>query len=188
MPETARTGKRICEYANLWGQRRRSRQRTELDGVIGITGCSGSATSDASHSDLTNGHKPEHYKGAGERRRKSFSGYPLTTGCGDRIPYLEAPTVVGDSRASSLSLADALCRRPGVIPATASRSNRIAILRFANLHLALPGGREIFDRLGAYSAPRRGYFFFLAATLRFAGAFFFAAVFAFVAFFTILPS
>ena len=32
------------------------------------------------------------------------------------------------------------------------------------------------------------YFFFLAATLRFAGAFFFAAVFAFVAFFTMLPS
>jgi hypothetical protein len=32
-----------------------------------------------------------------------------------------------------------------------------------------------------------GYFFFFAATLRFAGAFFFAAVFAF-AFFTILPS
>jgi hypothetical protein len=37
-------------------------------------------------------------------------------------------------------------------------------------------------------APRQGYFFFLAATLRLAGAFFFAAVFAFVAFFTILPS
>jgi hypothetical protein len=32
------------------------------------------------------------------------------------------------------------------------------------------------------------YFFFLAATLRLAGAFFFAAVFAFVAFFTMLPS
>jgi hypothetical protein len=32
-----------------------------------------------------------------------------------------------------------------------------------------------------------GYFFFFAATLRFAGAFFFAAVFAF-AFFTMLPS
>ena len=38
------------------------------------------------------------------------------------------------------------------------------------------------------TAPRRAYFFFLAATLRFAGAFFFAAVFAFVAFFTMLPS
>ena len=38
------------------------------------------------------------------------------------------------------------------------------------------------------TAPRRGYFFFFAATLRLAGAFFFAAVFAFVAFFTILPS
>jgi hypothetical protein len=39
-----------------------------------------------------------------------------------------------------------------------------------------------------HATPRRGYFFFLAATLRLAGAFFFAAVFAFVAFFTILPS
>jgi hypothetical protein len=36
--------------------------------------------------------------------------------------------------------------------------------------------------------PTRAYFFFLAATLRLAGAFFFAAVFAFVAFFTMLPS
>jgi hypothetical protein len=39
-----------------------------------------------------------------------------------------------------------------------------------------------------HTAPRRDYFFFFAATLRLAGAFFFAAVFAFVAFFTILPS
>ena len=46
--------------------------------------------------------------------------------------------------------------------------------------------REIADLLGA-TAPRRCYFFFFAATLRFAGAFFFAAVFAF-AFFTMLPS
>jgi hypothetical protein len=38
------------------------------------------------------------------------------------------------------------------------------------------------------TAPARSYFFFLAATLRLAGAFFFAAVFAFVAFFTMLPS
>jgi len=30
-------------------------------------------------------------RGAGERWRKSFSGYPLTTGCGSRILYLEAP-------------------------------------------------------------------------------------------------
>jgi hypothetical protein len=37
------------------------------------------------------------------------------------------------------------------------------------------------------TAPSRCYFFFFAATLRFAGAFFFAAVFAF-AFFTMLPS
>jgi hypothetical protein len=38
------------------------------------------------------------------------------------------------------------------------------------------------------TAPMQAYFFFLAATLRLAGAFFFAAVFAFVAFFTMLPS
>jgi hypothetical protein len=38
------------------------------------------------------------------------------------------------------------------------------------------------------TAPRRGYFFFFAATLRLAGAFFFAAVFAFTAFFTMVPS
>jgi hypothetical protein len=37
------------------------------------------------------------------------------------------------------------------------------------------------------TAPRQDYFFFFAATLRFAGAFFFAAVFAF-AFFTMLFS
>jgi hypothetical protein len=37
------------------------------------------------------------------------------------------------------------------------------------------------------TAPRRCYFFFFAAALRFTGAFFFAAVFAF-AFFTMLPS
>jgi hypothetical protein len=37
------------------------------------------------------------------------------------------------------------------------------------------------------TAPRQDYFFFFAATLRFAGAFFFAAVFAF-AFFTMLLS
>jgi hypothetical protein len=50
----------------------------------------------------------------------------------------------------------------------------------------IPRGREVFD--GPRSEPLRGYFFFLAATLRLAGAFFFAAVFAFVAFFTMLPS
>ena len=29
--------------------------------------------------------------GADESWRKSFNGYPLTTGCGDRILYLEPP-------------------------------------------------------------------------------------------------
>jgi hypothetical protein len=40
---------------------------------------------------------------------------------------------------------------------------------------------------GSERCSETRYFFFLAAALRFAGAFFFAAVFAF-AFFTILPS
>jgi hypothetical protein len=63
-------------------------------------------------------------------------------------------------------------------------------LHAVDLHIApLPSGREVFDGLrSVHAAPRRSYFFFLAATLRFAGAFFFAAVFAFVAFFTMLPS
>jgi hypothetical protein len=60
---------------------------------------------------------------------------------------------------------------------------------FAGLHIAtLPGGRLDLRPASEHTAPRRAYFFFLAATLRLAGAFFFAAVFAFVAFFTMLPS
>jgi hypothetical protein len=57
-----------------------------------------------------------------------------------------------------------------------------------NLHIA-PSLVDVKSPAGfGAHAPRRGYFFFLAATLRLAGAFFFAAVFAFVAFFTMLLS
>jgi hypothetical protein len=62
----------------------------------------------------------------------------------------------------------------------------LQICRFAYRDIAEWTGS--LRRASERTAPRRGYFFFLAATLRLAGAFFFAAVFAFVAFFTILPS
>src|SRR5215470_9795066 len=39
---------------------------------------------------------------------------------------------------------------PFVVDPGAALGGRVAILRFANLHPALPGGREVFDRLGAY--------------------------------------
>jgi len=64
---------------------------TERGCVIGIARGPGSVSGDASHDDLTNDHKPEPHKGADERWRKSLNGYPLTTGCGDRTLYLEAP-------------------------------------------------------------------------------------------------
>jgi hypothetical protein len=66
--------------------------------------------------------------------------------------------------------------------ATASQSCALQIcIRHHRVDVKSSTGSELL-------APRRDYFFFLAATLRLAGAFFFAAVFAFVAFFTILPS
>jgi hypothetical protein len=71
---------------------------------------------------------------------------------------------------------------PGAASATASQSCALQIcIRYRRVDVKSPTGSEL-------TAPRRGYFFFFAATLRLAGAFFFAAVFAFVAFFTILPS
>jgi hypothetical protein len=75
------------------------------------------------------------------------------------------------------------------VPLTSIRLREwIAILLRFRLAIApLPVDVKSSAGFGAY-APRRGYFFFLAATLRLAGAFFFAAVFAFVAFFTMLPS
>jgi hypothetical protein len=67
------------------------------------------------------------------------------------------------------------------------------MLHVADWHIATsPSGREVVDGKSSTAsertAPTRAYFFFFAATLRLAGAFFFAAVFAFVAFFTMMPS
>ena len=83
---------------------------------------------------------------------------------------------------SSLSLADALChrprrriRRPHCNPALCKLASEVT--RFNVKSPTVP----------EHTAPRRCYFFFFAATLRFAGAFFFAAVFAF-AFFTMMAS
>src|SRR5258708_19923420 len=71
---------------------------------------------------------------------------------------------------------------PGVASTTASQCRALqSCIRHHRVDVKSPTGSE-------HTAPRRGYFFFFAATLRLAGAFFFAAVFAFVAFFTILPS
>ena len=128
------------------------------------------------------------HKGAGERWRKSLNGYPLTTGCGDRILYLDAPncrwrfeSFKPQSRRRPLSSTPASPRRPHRAR-TASQSCALQICIWHHRE-------DVKSSTGSEpTAPRRGYFFFLAATLRLAGAFFFAAVFAFVAFFTILPS
>ena len=62
----------------------------------------------------------------------------------------------------------------------------LALCRFAYRDIAERDAKS--STAAERTAPKRGYFFFLAAALRLAGAFFFAAVFAFVAFFTMLPS
>jgi hypothetical protein len=81
----------------------------------------------------------------------------------------------------SLSLADALRRRLRRHLPRLHRNLALGNLAsdVAGLTVKSPTGSE-------RTAPKVGYFFFFAA-LRFAGAFFFAAVFAF-AFFTMLPS
>jgi hypothetical protein len=93
--------------------------------------------------------KPEHHRAPTRGGANPSTVYPLTTGCGDRILYLEHPTLAGGSRASSLSLADALCRRPR------RRLGDRMTLPFAKLHPASPGGREVFDRLGAHCSEAR---------------------------------
>jgi hypothetical protein len=165
------TAIRAAQYGTGW----RDRQRWISSGISG----------GASNDDLRQQPQPHAGKppGAGERWRKSFSGYPLTTGCGNRILYLEAPncrwrfeSFKPKSRRRPLSQTPAPLRRPHgnvALSQTCIRHHRVDVKS--------PIGSE-------HTAPRRGYFFFFAATLRFAGAFFFAAVFAFVAFFTILPS
>src|SRR6266446_7208920 len=75
--------------------------------------------SDASHDDLKRRPHAGKSRGAGERWRKSFSGYPLTTSCGNRILYLEAPncrwwfeSLKPQSRRRPLSPTPAPPRRP----------------------------------------------------------------------------
>jgi hypothetical protein len=174
-------------YANLFrsGSRKRLRNQPHMEraGVIGSASVPSGIMRGASHNDLERRPHAGKSRGAGERWRKSFSGCPLTTGCGNRILYLEAPncrwrfeSFRPQSRRRPLS------STPGVASATASQCRALqTCIRHHRVDVKSPTGSE-------HTAPRRGYFFFFAATLRFAGAFFFAAVFAFVAFFTILPS
>ena len=124
---------------------------------------------------------PENNEAPARGGAKSFSGYPLTTGCGNRILYLEAP----DCRWRFESFKPQSRRRPlSPTPAPPRRSYRnLALCKFGS---DITGWTCSLRQ--AQSVLLRGYFFFFAATLRLAGAFFFAAVFAFVAFFTILPS
>jgi hypothetical protein len=152
----------------------------ERAGVISSAVSSG-IMSDASHDDLKQRPHAGKPRGAGERWRKSFSGYPLTTGCGNRILYLEAP----DCRWRFESFKPQSRRRPlSPTPAPPRRPHRnLALCKFGS---DITGWTCSLRQ--AQSVLLRGYFFFFAATLRLAGAFFFAAVFAFVAFFTILPS
>jgi len=60
------------------------------------------------------------HKGADERWRKSFNGYPLTTGCGDRILYPEHPTRSLEVRGLQASVSPTLfVEDPGAASATA---------------------------------------------------------------------
>ena len=87
---------------------------------------------------------PENNEAPARGGAKSFSGYPLTTGCGNRILYLEAP----DCRWRFESFKPQSRRRPSRRPRR-RLGDRIAILRFANLDPTSPGGRAVFDRLRA---------------------------------------
>jgi hypothetical protein len=92
------------------------------------------------------------------------------------------PTFVGRPGGSSL-----VSPTPSVVDSGVSSTDPAAILHFAILHLT-SSGLNVKSPTGSERTLRDdGYFFFFAAALRFTGAFFFAAVFAF-AFFTMLPS
>jgi hypothetical protein len=109
----------------------------------------------------------------------------LSADCADdkvRSPHLMPRTdPIGCPGGSSLSLADAFRRRPRRHLHGLHRDFALGNLvgDVAGLIAMSPTGSERI-------APTLTYFFFFA-TLRFAGAFFFAADFAF-AFFTMLPS
>jgi hypothetical protein len=145
MPETGRAGKRM--YANRagWKASHASELATYMELASAIAEFSGGITRNARHRGRATTASRTKPRGAGERWHKSFSSYPLMTGCGTASCTSKHPTEVGGSRASSLSLADALCRRPGVASATAAQS-----CAFANLHPTSPGGRKVFDWLGAH--------------------------------------
>jgi hypothetical protein len=178
MPETGHTSKRL--YANLLG--------TSQNGLTGRRQSwhrriPGDIVSGASHDDLNDDHVPEKREAPARGGANPSAVTPLMTGCGNRILYLEAPncrwrfeSFKPQSRRRPLS------STPGAASAAASQSCALQIcIRHRRVDVKSSTGSE-------HTAPRRAYFFFFAATLRLAGAFFFAAVFAFVAFFTILPS
>ena len=142
----------------------------------------GGVTSDAGHNDLTTtaGRKTT-------RRRREVAQILQRSPADDR---LRKPHPVPRSAQLSLEVRELQASvsptpfvvDPGGASVTASQSCALQIcIRHRRVDVKSSTGSE-------HTAPRRGYFFFFAATLRLAGAFFFAAVFAFVAFFTILPS
>jgi hypothetical protein len=128
-------------------------------------------------------------RGAGERWPDSFNGCPLTTGCRNRhpVPRNNNGRWLTDSR-SFEGFKPQSRRRPvsqTPAPPFANGPQSCTLLVCISRHRQVDGKSSTAPE---HTAPKRGYFFFLAATLRLAGAFFFAADFAFVAFFTILPS
>jgi hypothetical protein len=175
MPETGRTGKRM--HAGLcrgWTQ--------PCEPSAAVTSSLSPDSASGTTSDPAVIDRPKHHR-APTRGGQILQRLPADDRLRRPHPVPRShPTIVGVSRASSLSLADALCRRP-----RRRLGGRMTILR---LQSCIRHHRVDLKSLtgSEHTAPRRGYFFFLAATLRLAGAFFFAAVFAFVAFFTILPS
>ncbi len=184
MPETDRAGKQTCAVLRRDRMPRpnpeRSRPGTRWrPRPAGFSGCIAGIPATTTQQQPQAGKR----RGAGERWRKSFSGDPLTTGCvrPHPVPRSNQPPLEVRELQASVSPAPFVVdprRRPG---------DCIAILR---LQIGIRCDRVDVKSSTAseHTAPRQGYFFFFAATLRLAGAFFFAAVFAFVAFFTILPS
>jgi hypothetical protein len=137
--------------------------------------------SDASHDDLKQRPHAGKPRGAGERWRKILQRLPAD----DR---LRKPHPVPRSTRLSLEVRElqaSVSPTPlSPTPAPPRRPHRnLALCKFGS---DITGWTCSLRQ--AQSVLLRGYFFFFAATLRLAGAFFFMAVFAFVAFFTILPS
>jgi hypothetical protein len=118
---------------------------------------------------------------------QTFSGGPLTTGCRTGTLYPETATVAGRPAAAFRGLQASVSPTPCVADFGAAFANGP---QSCTLQTGISRHRQGTGSLRRprSTPPTRAYFFFLAATLRLAGAFFFAAVFAFVAFFTMLPS